>query len=311
VATSSQPAPLLPECVPAPAADGRGAGLADYAELTKPGIMLLILTTALGAMLFAADGWPGLRVTVVALAGLALSSGGGAALNHYLDRDLDAAMKRTAARPIPAGRVSPRAALGFGVALIAASFLVLAVGANLLAALLAVGGALVYVLVYTAWLKRRTPQNIVIGGSAGAIPPLVGWSAVTGHVGLPALFMFAIIFYWTPPHFWALALLAKGEYARARVPMLPVVRGERETARQIMLYTLLLVGVSLLPFAARSFGWLYLGCALGLGGWFLVLAWRLLRDHGSRPAARRVFLYSLVYLALMFVAIGVDRVRLS
>ncbi len=294
MATSSPSTPLLgSEAMPA-AETGTGGlrvVVADYVELTKPGIMALILTTALGAMLFAADGWPGLGITAVTLAGLALSAGGGAALNHYLDRDIDGAMKRTAGRPIPAGRVSPAAARRFGVGLIAASFLVLAGGANLLAAGLGVGGALVYVLVYTAWLKRRTPQNIVIGGSAGAIPPLVGWAAVTGHVGAPALFMFAIIFFWTPPHFWALALLAKSEYARARVPMLPVVRGERETARQILLYTLLLLGVSLLPFAAGSFGWLYLGCALTLGGCFLAFAWQLERDHASRPAARRVFLY--------------------
>jgi heme o synthase len=295
----------------APAGGRLRVALADYAELTKPGIMLLILTTALGAMLFAADGWPGMRLTLVTLAGLALSAGGGAALNHLLDRDLDGAMQRTARRPIPAGRVSPRSALVFGCALMAASFLLLAAEINLLTAGLALGGALVYVLVYTLWLKRRTPQNIVIGGSAGAIPPLVGWAAVTGHVGVPALFMFAIIFYWTPPHFWSLALLAKADYARASIPMLPVVRGERETARQILLYTLLLVGVSLLPFAAGSFGWLYLACALLLGGAFLVLAVRLVRDSSSRIAARQAFLYSLLYLALMFLAIGADRVRLS
>ena len=214
--------------------------VADYVTLTKPRIMLLILITAYGAMAYAADGLPDLRLTVVTLVGLGLSSGGAAALNHYFDRDLDALMARTATRPIPAGRVSPESALGFGIGLIAGSFAVLAMNVNMLTAWLALGGALFYVIVYTVWLKRRTPQNIVIGGAAGAVPPLVGWAAVTGEIGLPAIFMFALIFYWTPPHFWALSLLAKDDYARAGIPMLPVVRGERETARQILLYTILL-----------------------------------------------------------------------
>jgi protoheme IX farnesyltransferase len=185
---------------------------------------------------------------------------------------------------------------------------VLAAYVNVLTAALALSGALFYVVVYTIWLKRRTPQNIVIGGAAGAVPPLVGWAAVTGHVGLAALFMFALVFYWTPPHFWALAILAKDDYAAAGVPMLPVVRGDHETARQILLYTVLLVGLSLLPYLSQTFGLVYLLSAAALGGWFLVLAVRLLRDT-SRANARGLFLYSLAYLALMFAAIGIDRIN--
>jgi protoheme IX farnesyltransferase len=280
--------------------------IADYLTLTKPRIMLLILITAYGAMAYAADGLPELRLTVVTLLGLGLSSGGAAALNHYFDRDLDALMARTATRPIPAGRVSPESALGFGIGLIAGSFAVLAMNVNILTAWLALGGALFYVIVYTVWLKRRTPQNIVIGGAAGAVPPLVGWAAVTGEIGLPAIFMFALIFYWTPPHFWALSLLTKDDYARAGIPMLPVVRGERETARQILLYTMLLAALSVLPFVAGSFDAVYLVSAVVLGAGFLWLAVKLLRDT-SAVNARHVFLYSLAYLALLFAAIGLDR----
>jgi len=226
--------------------------VADYVTLTKPRIMLLILITAYGAMAYAADGIPELGLTVATLLGLGLSSAGASALNHYYDRDIDALMTRTAVRPIPSGRVAPEAAFGFGIGLLAGSMMVLALDVNVLTAALALGGALFYVVVYTIWLKRRTPQNIVIGGAAGAVPPLVGWAAVTGRVELPAIFMFAIIFYWTPPHFWALSLLAKEDYAKANIPMLPVVRGDRETARQIMLYTVLLVGVTLLPWVSGT-----------------------------------------------------------
>jgi heme o synthase len=282
--------------------------LADYVTLTKPRIMLLILITAYGAMAFAANGLPEARLTAATLVGLALSSGGASALNHVLDRDIDARMRRTATRPVAAGRISPDVASGFGVGLMVASAAVLLIYVNALTAALALGGGLFYVVVYTWWLKRRTVQNIVIGGAAGAIPPLVGWAAVTGEVGLPALFMFAIVFYWTPPHFWALAILAKDDYAEAGVPMLPVVRGDQETARQIVLYTVLLIGVTLLPFLSQSFGLVYLVSAVALGGWFLVLSLRLLRDT-SRSNARAIFLYSLAYLALLFAAIGVDRVN--
>jgi protoheme IX farnesyltransferase len=282
--------------------------VADYVTLTKPRIMLLILITAFGAMAFAADGLPRVELALVTLFGLGMSSGGASAINHVLDRDIDARMRRTSMRPVAAGRVSVEAATGFGIGLIVASTAVLALYVNVLTAALALSGALFYVVVYTWWLKRRTVQNIVIGGAAGAVPPLVGWAAVTGHVALPAVFMFALVFYWTPPHFWALAILTKDDYASAGVPMLPVVRGERETAHQILLYTVLLVGLSLLPFLSQTFGTVYLAAAVALGGWFLLLAVRLVRDT-SRANARAVFLFSLAYLTLMFAAIGVDRVK--
>jgi len=214
-------------------------------------------------------------------------------------------MSRTDRRPVASGRVSPPRALEFGLALSAASFVLLAVAVNLVAALLALVGNLFYVFVYTRWLKRSTPQNIVIGGAAGAVPPLVGWSAATGNLTLPALFLFLIVFFWTPPHFWALALVIKRDYAAARVPMLPVVRGDDETARQIVWYSLVLVGVTLLPFAWHTAGALYLGAALLLGALFLRLAWRLRRETTTARAGA-LFRYSLLYLALLFVALAVD-----
>jgi heme o synthase len=283
--------------------------LSDYVTLTKPRIMLFLLITAYGAMAFASDGLPRMELALVTLFGLGMSSGGASAINHVLDRDIDAMMRRTALRPVAAGRVSVEAATGFGIGLIVASTAVLALYVNVLTAALALSGALFYVVVYTWWLKRRTVQNIVIGGAAGAVPPLVGWAAVTGHVALPAVFMFALVFYWTPPHFWALAILTKDDYASAGVPMLPVVRGDRETAHQILLYTVLLFGLSLLPFLSQTFGLLYLIAAVALGGWFMLLVARLVRDT-SRANARAVFLYSLAYLALMFAAIGLARINL-
>jgi heme o synthase len=283
--------------------------LSDYVTLTKPRIMLFLLITAYGAMAFASDGLPRMELALVTLFGLGMSSGGASAINHVLDRDIDAMMRRTALRPVAAGRVSAEAATGFGIGLIVASTAVLALYVNVLTAALALSGALFYVVIYTWWLKRRTVQNIVIGGAAGAVPPLVGWAAVTGHVALPAVFMFALVFYWTPPHFWALAILTKDDYASAGVPMLPVVRGDRETAHQILLYTVLLFGLSLLPFLSQTFGLLYLIAAVALGGWFMLLAARLVRDT-SRANARAVFLYSLAYLALMFAAIGLARINL-
>jgi protoheme IX farnesyltransferase len=211
---------------------------------------------------------------------------------------------------VAAGRIPPARALEFGLALSALSFVVLASFANVLAALLAVFGNLFYVLVYTRWLKRSTPQNIVIGGAAGAVPPVVGWAAATGNLTLPALLLFLIVFFWTPPHFWALALLIRREYAAARIPMLPVVKGEPETARSIVRYTLLMIGVTLLPFLAHTVGWLYLASALLLGGLFLLLAVELLRE--TTPArARRLFTYSLAYLALLFVALALDPIVLG
>ena len=283
----------------------------DYVTLTKPRIMSLLLLTAAGGMVVGAGGVPSPGLLAATLGGLALACGGASALNHVLDRDIDRLMgKRTQARPVAAGRIPPARALEFGLALSALSFVVLASFTNVLAALLAVFGNLFYVLVYTRWLKRSTPQNIVIGGAAGAVPPVVGWAAATGNLALPALLLFLIVFFWTPPHFWALALLIRREYAAARVPMLPVVKGEPETARSIVRYTLLMIGVTLLPFLAHTVGWLYLASALLLGALFLLLAVELLRE--TTPArARRLFTYSLAYLALLFVALALDPIVLG
>jgi protoheme IX farnesyltransferase len=278
----------------------------DYLVLTKPRIMSLLLLTGACGMVVGARGLPSLGLAVATLAGLALACGGASALNHVLDADIDKVMgKRTAKRPVAAGRIAAGRALEFGLALSAFSFVLLASTVNVLTAALALAGNLFYVLVYTRWLKRSTPQNIVIGGAAGAVPPLVGWAAATGNLTLPALFLFLIVFFWTPPHFWALALLIKDSYARARVPMLPVVRGDRETVRQIVLYTLALIGVTLLPVAWGTLGVLYAASALALGGAFLWLAWSLRRDP-SRSRAALLFHYSLAYLALLFVAAAVD-----
>jgi protoheme IX farnesyltransferase len=277
----------------------------DYVTLTKPRIMILLLLTAAGGMFVGAGGVPPVGLLAAMLGGLALACGGASALNHVLDRDIDAHMSRTDRRPVAAGRVAPERALEFGVALSALSFVVLASFVNVLAALLAVAGNLFYVVVYTRYLKRSTPQNIVIGGAAGAVPPLVGWAAATGNLTLPALFLFLIVFYWTPPHFWALALLIRRDYEAARVPMLPVVKGEVETARSIVRYTALLVAISLLPVLWRTVGWVYLGAALALGAAFLALALALRRE--TTPArARRLFTFSLAYLALLFVAMALD-----
>jgi heme o synthase len=278
----------------------------DYVTLTKPRIMSLLLVTGAGGMFVGARGVPPLDDLGVMLAGLALACGGASALNHVLDADIDRLMgKRTRARPVATGRVPASHGLEFGLALSALSFVLLASFLNVLTATLALVGNLFYVLVYTRWLKRSTPQNIVIGGAAGAVPPLVGFAAATGDLTLPALLLFAIVFFWTPPHFWALALLIRRDYEAAKIPMLPVVRGERETTRQIVLYSLVLVGVTLLPVAWRTFGAVYLVSALVLGGWFLLLAWRLRRE--PTPArASGLFHYSLAYLALLFVAMAVD-----
>jgi protoheme IX farnesyltransferase len=240
--------------------------------------------------------------------GLALACGGASALNHVLDRDVDRLMgKRTEHRPVAAGRIAPSRALEFGLALSAASFTLLASTVNILTAVLALAGNLFYVVVYTRWLKRTTPQNIVIGGAAGAVPPLVGWAAAGHGLGVPALLLFAIVCVWTPPHFWALALLLKEHYANANVPMLPVVRGAAETERQIVLYTVALVATTLVPVAVGAFGVLYLGAALVLGGAFTALAVRLRRSGGRRDAAL-LFHFSLLYLALLFAAVAVDAV---
>jgi protoheme IX farnesyltransferase len=281
------------------------ASLRDYLTLTKPRIMTLLLLTGATGMVVGAQGLPGVGSFVVAMVGLGLACGGASALNHVLDADIDRLMPRTGSRPVAGERLAPARALEFGLALSACSFVLLASLVNVLTALLALVGNLFYVLVYTRWLKRSTPQNIVIGGAAGAVPPLVGWAAATGNLSLPALVLFLIVFFWTPPHFWALALLLKRDYEAARIPMLPVVRGERETARQIVCYSLLLVAVSLLPFAFETVGVVYLAAALVLGAAFLRLAWRL-RAETTPARARALFRFSLLYLALLFVLMALD-----
>ncbi len=277
--------------------------VADYITLTKPKVQLLLLLTTVTTMYVAGD--PSAGLVALTVIGGSLSAGGAAAVNHYWDRDIDAQMARTATRPVPSGRVRPGAALAYGLILAALSFLLLATTVNLLAAFLALSGFLGYVFVYTIWLKRTTPQNIVIGGAAGAVPPLVGWAAVTGGLDPAALYLFAIVFYWTPPHFWALSLLMKDEYARVGVPMMPVVHGETETRRQIVLYTGLLVVLTLLPVVFGFFGAIYAVCAVALGGGFLTLSVRLQRA-ADRRSALRTYLFSLAYLALLFIAMVVD-----
>jgi len=287
----------------APARVAARAALGDYVAMTKPKVQSLLLLTTVATMYVAGD--PSLGLVALTCLGGALSAGGAGAINHYWDRDIDARMKRTADRPVPSGRVAPRSALLYGIALGIASFTVLALTVNVLAAALALAGLLGYVLVYTVWLKRTTPQNIVIGGAAGAVPPLVAWAATTGSLDGSALYLFAIVFYWTPPHFWALSLLMKDEYAKAGVPMLPVVRGESETRWQILLYSILLLAVTVLPFAGQLFDGLYLAAALALGGALVWLAVRL-RRRADRRSALRLYLFSLAYLALLFGAMVAD-----
>jgi protoheme IX farnesyltransferase len=277
--------------------------VADYVELTKPRVQSLLLLTTITTMYVAGD--PSLSLVALTCLGGSLSAGGAGAVNHWFDRDIDAQMPRTANRPVPAGRIAPGAALAFGIVLAVLSFAVLAATVNVLSASLALAGFLGYVLVYTVWLKRSTPQNIVIGGAAGAVPPLVGWTAVTGSLDPTSLYLFAIVFYWTPPHFWALSLLMKDEYARVGVPMMPVVHGERETRRQIVLYTVLLIVLTLLPVLFGFFGALYAAVAVTLGAGFLVLALRLQRA-ADRRSALRTYLFSLLYLALLFCSMVAD-----
>jgi protoheme IX farnesyltransferase len=286
---------------PAPRARWR-----DYVTLTKPRIMSLLLITGLCGMFVGAQGAPPAELIAATMLGLALACGGASALNHVLDRDIDRLMgRRTRSRPLAAERMPPASALEFGLALSAFSFVLLASLVNVLTATLALVGNLFYVLVYTRWLKRSTPQNIVIGGAAGAVPPLVGWAAATGNLTLPALWLFLIVFFWTPPHFWALALLIRRDYEAARIPMLPVVRGERETTRQILWYALVLVAVSVVPFVWGPLGLVYLGAALALGAAFVALAVRLRRETTPRRASA-LFHYSLLYLALLFAAMAAD-----
>jgi protoheme IX farnesyltransferase len=277
--------------------------LGDYLELTKPKVQSLLLLTTIATMYVAGN--PSALLVALTCIGGYLSAGGAGAVNHWFDRDIDAQMARTANRPIPSGRVAPAAALAFGCTLAALSLLELSLAVNPLAALLSFSGFLGYVLVYTVWLKRRTPQNIVIGGAAGAVPPLVGWAAVTGSVSGTALILFFIVFFWTPPHFWALSLLMKDEYRKVGVPMLPVVKGEQETRRQILLYAVLLYAVTQLPFCAGGLGTIYLVFSLVLGLGFIAGAVRLYR-RADRRAALQLYLFSLAYLALLFTAMVAD-----
>jgi protoheme IX farnesyltransferase len=290
------------------AAAGDQGPLRDYVTLTKPRIMSLLLLTGGAGAFVGAEGIPSWGAFAATMVGLALACGGASELNHYLDRDIDKLMgARTEQRPVASGRVPAARALEFGLALSAFSFVLLDSLVNLPTALLALAGNLFYVLVYTRWLKRSTPQNIVIGGAAGAVPPLVGFAGASGHLGWAALAMFVIVFVWTPPHFWALALMIKEHYARAKVPMLPVARGDAETARQIVWYTLLLIAVTLAPVALGTFGVVYGVAALALGALFLWLAVELRRTM-ERIAAVRLFHFSLLYLALLFVAMALDSV---
>ena len=287
----------------APARTSVRTMVADYFEMTKPKVQTLLLLTTITTMYVAGD--PSLGLVALTCLGGALSAGGAGAVNHAFDRDIDRLMTRTADRPVASGRVAPAAAFAYGIVLCVLAFALLSLTVNLPAALLSLSGFLGYVFVYTVWLKRTTPQNIVIGGAAGAVPPLVGWAAVTGGVSLDALLLFAIVFFWTPPHFWALSLLMKDEYARAGVPMLPVVRGEAVTRRHILLYTLLLVAVTLTPVATGLFGWFYAIAATLLGGAFVVMAVRLLGTAERRPALR-TYLFSLAYLAVLFAVMVAD-----
>jgi protoheme IX farnesyltransferase len=275
-----------------------GATVRDYVELMKPRVMSLVVFSGLVGLLMAPGPIHPL-LGFVTILGIALSAGGSAAINMWYDRDIDAVMMRTRYRPLPEGRIDPDAALEFGTTLIFASVLLMALAVNLLAAALVALAAAFYVFVYTIWLKRRTPWNIVIGGAAGAFPPVIGWAAVTGQVGWPALILFAIIFFWTPPHFWALALYRNEDYRRAGVPMLPVCKGARRTKLEMLAYTLILLPLSLLPVWIGMSGWFYGTGALALGVTFIVCAVRVLRDKGF-SAARRMFFFSLVYLAALF-----------
>src|SRR5471032_3402757 len=280
----------------------------DYITLTKPRIMSLLLLTGGAGLFIGAGGVPSAWPALLTMAGLALACGGASSLNHYLDRDIDKLMgSRTEARPVASGRIPEARALEFGLALSAFWFVLLDSLVNLPTALLALGGNLFYMIVYTRWLKRSTPQNIVIGGAAGAVPPLFGYAGASGHLGWAAVVMFLVVFVWTPPHFWALALMIKEHYARAGVPMLPVAKGDRETARQIVWYTALLVAVTLAPVAFGVFGVLYGLSAAVLGAVFAWYALELRRTM-ERVAAVRLFHYSLLYLALLFVAMALDSV---
>ena len=275
----------------------------DYISLLKLRIVLLLDATAIGVMFPAAHGHPKAVAVLAVLAGGTLAAGGAHAINCWFDRDIDAAMSRTSRRPLPAGRIPPWHALMIGIVLNAIAFAVLWAGANLLAAALALAGTLIYVFVYTIWLKRYTPQNIVIGGAAGAVPPLVGWAAATGHLDATALALFGVIFFWTPPHFWALAQMIKSDYARANIPMLPVVGGDASAKRQSIVYAALTLAASVVPFFTGSAGAVYLAGAIVLGMGLLGIT---VLDLKGRRWTRRVFTYSITYMALLFALFAVS-----
>jgi len=277
--------------------------LGDYITLTKPRVQSLLLFTTVAAMYIAGD--PSLKTVLLTCIGGYLSAGGAGAINHYLDRDIDSTMERTATRPVPTGRISPKAALVFGSVLAATAVVELSLLVNPLAAALSFSGFIGYVFIYTLWLKRRSVQNIVIGGAAGAIPPLVGWAAVQNSISISAILLFAIIFYWTPPHFWALSLLMKDDYRKAGIPMMPVVHGSSETAKQILIYSWLLLIVTLLPVVSGLLSTFYAVTAALLGFAMVTLS-TTLREQQSRIKALRVYLYSLIYLALLFAAMVID-----
>lgn len=279
----------------------------DYITLTKPRIISLLLLTTVATMIVADGAFPPISTLLWTMLGGYLAAGGAGAINHYIDRERDARMVRTQGRPLVEGRIEPIHGLAFGITLGALATVQLAVTVNVLSAILALAGLLGYVVVYTIWLKPLTPQNIVIGGAAGAMPPLVGWAAATGGLSIEALYPFGIVFLWTPPHFWALSLLISDDYAKTGVPMLPVVKGEDATRRQIVLYAVILVAFTLLPVATGFLGALYAASAVVLGAVFLFLALHLQR-HPTRALALRLYLASLVYLALLFCAMAADRV---
>jgi protoheme IX farnesyltransferase len=281
--------------------------IANYVDLMKPHVTVLLLGVTAAAMAIAKQGLPPLLLIIPTLLGGAMAAGSANCINCYVDRDIDQIMGRTQRRSLPSGRVEPRQALIFGIFLGAASFAILALFVNLLSALLAFSAILFYVFVYTLWLKRSTVQNIVIGGAAGAVPVLVGWAAIKNDVSLLAILLFAIIFFWTPPHFWALSLLIQKDYEKAGVPMLPVIKGEAETRRQILLYSLLLLAITLVLFVMGTMSYIYLVGAILLGGGLVYLAIRLWRDQ-SKKWARTLFWYSNMYLAAIFAIMVLDRV---
>ncbi len=281
--------------------------ISSYINLMKPHVTVLLLGTTVATMAIAKQGLPNLLLILATLLGGAMAAGSANCINCYIDRDIDQLMTRTQRRSLPSGKVQPTQALVFGVLLGVGSFVVFTSFVNLLSAALALAAILFYVFIYTLWLKRSSTQNIVIGGAAGAVPVLIGWSAATNSVTLTAIWLFAIVFYWTPPHFWALSLLIEKDYARANVPMLPVVMGERETKKQILLYSLILLAVSLVPFAIRAMGPFYLVGATLLGGILVYMSIRLFMDN-TRKWAKTIFWYSNCYLALIFAVMVLDSV---